>query len=336
MTTTATTAVHPAVPAPAESPADGRVREDLTFRVRPAASPETEWQLRGELLIPEQGADTVQVLLPGLTYDRRYWTVPGEYDYAAHMLAAGYAVLLLDRLGTGASSRPSALDVTVDSNVETIHHVIQELRSGTPAGHSFAKVVTVGHSFGSGLAIVEAARHADVDALVVTGMLHTTAPLYDEVINFFHPGAEDPVIADPDLPQWYMTQRPGLRARMLEHAEGIDPELSAHDELIKATATLGEGESLPQTYLPEYSLAVKVPVLLVVGEHDALFSSADVGFAADSEAVHAFEEGFYGPEAELETHVVPATGHSLNVHRSAPEAYALTARWLHRKLSASA
>ncbi|MER7758940.1 alpha/beta hydrolase [Streptomyces sp. NPDC097619] len=331
-----TTPVHPADLDPAGAEDDGRIREDLTFRVRPASAPDTEWQIRGELLVPAQGADTVQVLLPGLTYDRRYWTVPGRYDYAGHMLRAGYAVLLIDRLGTGASSRPAATDVTVDSNVETIHHVIQELRSGTPGGHSFDKVVSVGHSFGSGLAIVEAARHADVDALVVTGMLHTMAPLYDEVINFFHPGSEDPVISDPDLPQWYMTQRPGLRARMLEHAEGIDPELSAHNELIKATATLGEGESLPQTYLAEYSQAVKVPVLLVVGEHDALFSSADVAFAADSESVHAFEQSFYAPEAELETHVIAGTGHSLTVHRTAPESYALTERWLNRKLSASA
>lgn len=309
--------------------------EDLVFSVRPAAEPDTEWLIHGRLLIPEQGARTVQVLLAGLTYDRRYWTVPGSYDYSAHMLRAGHAVLLLDRLGTGASSRPEAERVDVDSNVEVIHHVVQQLRSGTPDGHSFDTVVSVGHSFGSGLAIVEAARHADVDALVVTGMLHTTAPLYDEVITFFHPASQDPVIADPALPKWYMTQRPGLRSRMLEHADGIDPELSRFNEEIKATATLGEGESLPQTYLPEYSRAVKVPVLLVVGEHDALFSSADVGFAARSEAVHDFEKDFYAPEAELETHVIAGTGHSLNLHRTAPDWYAIAEHWLDRKLTGS-
>ena len=88
--------------------ASATITEDLTFRVHPSGDPQAEWLIRGELRIPEGGSDTVQVLLPGLTYDRRYWNAPGKYDYAAHMLAAGYAVLLLDRLGTGGSSRPPA------------------------------------------------------------------------------------------------------------------------------------------------------------------------------------------------------------------------------------
>ena len=307
--------------------------EDLTFRVRPSGDPEAEWLIRGELRIPEGGADTVQVLLPGLTYDRRYWTAPGKYDYAAHMLSAGYAVLLIDRLGTGDSSRPPARQVTTDSHVETLHHIIGELRSGTPGGHSFTRVVTVGHSYGSGVAIVEAAQHTDVDALIITGMLHTTAPLYDEVINFFHEATEDPLLAHLNTPEQYATQRPGLRARMLEFPPGMDPEMSAFNEQIKQTATIGEGESLPQTYLPEYSRAIKVPVLLVIAEHDALFSSEDVAFAAESAAVHAFEQSFYAPEAELEAHVILGTGHSLNLHHTAPEWYALASKWLDHKES---
>ena len=181
------------------------------------------------------------------------------------------------------------------------------------------------------MAIVEAAQHADVDALIITGMLHTTAPLYDEVINFFHEASEDPVLAHLGTPEQYATQRPGLRARMLEFGPGMDPEMSTYNEQIKQTATIGEGESLPQTYLPEYSRVIKVPVLLVVGEHDALFSSKDVAFAAESSAVHAFEQHFYAPEAELEAHVVLGTGHSLNIHHTAPEWYALAGNWLDRK-----
>jgi len=319
---------------PGGAVADGRVVEDLTFVVRPENGSAAEWVLRAELLIPAGGARTVQVLLPGLTYDRRYWQVPGENNYVEFMLEAGYAVLALDRLGTGLSSRPPARQVNTDSHVEAIHQVIQDLRRGTPGGHSFANVVTVGHSYGSGIAIVEAACHHDVDGVVVTGMLHTTAPLYEEVINFFHPASEDPVIADPDLPELYATQRPGLRARMLEHAEGMDPELSAHNERIKSTATIGEGDSLPQTYLPAYSSAVERPVLLVLGEFDALFSSHDVDFAADSGSVHGFEEKFYGPAAELEVHVLPQTGHSLTVHRTAQQGYQVVREWLDRRLGA--
>jgi pimeloyl-ACP methyl ester carboxylesterase len=310
---------------PAEIPA--------VFRIPREAG---DWEIHGELLLPDGPADTVLVLVPGLTYDRRYWQVPGPYDCAGHLRGAGYAVLVFDRLGHGRNSRPPATEVNVDSNVLVLHHIVQALRNGDVGGHAFGKVATVGHSYGSGLALVEAARHGDVDGVVVSGMLHTTSPLYEEVINFFHPGAEDPVIADPTLPPLYMTQKPGLRARMLEHPDSIDPEISALNERIKSTATLGEGETLPETYRTEYSQAVKVPVLLVVGEHDALFSSEDVRFAADAQSVHAFEEPFYAPEARLETHVVAGAGHSLNIHRSAPEWYAVLAGWADRHLGGAA
>ncbi|MFD3839039.1 alpha/beta hydrolase [Streptomyces sp. NPDC058642] len=323
------------VPAPLpEADTPPCVGEDITVRV-PVDG--TDRHIAGRLLVPEQGADTVQVLIPGLTYDRRYWTLPGGYDYSAHMLRAGYAVLLLDRLGTGASSRPHGDDVNLDSHAESIHQAVALLRSGTPAGHRFSRVVSVGHSYGSGIALVEAARYADVDGLVITGMLHTTTDFYekvDKVHDFFHPASQDPLLAGLGAPAEYLTQRPGRRARMLEFAGGIDPELSAHNELIKSTATWGEGNSLPETYRPEHSRAVKVPVLVVVGEHDALFSSSDVGFAARSEAVHAFERGYYAPEAQLETHVVPGVGHSLNVHRGAAEFYDLARDWFDRRFAA--
>ncbi|MEN3304638.1 MAG: hypothetical protein V7603_840 [Micromonosporaceae bacterium] len=309
----------------------GRIAEDLAVRIRPSLDPTVEWVIRAELLVPAGGAAAVQVLLPGLAYDRRYWRVPGEYDYVEFMLRQGYAVLALDRLGTGQSSRPPAHQVTVDSNVEVIHRVIQELRRGTPGGHSFDQVVTVGHAFGSGLAIVEAARHADVDALVLTGMLHARAPAYEEVIGQFHPAAHDPILGDPDMPEWYLTQKPGLRARMFEYAGGIDRRLSAHHELIKSTATIGEGKSLPQTYLREYSAAVLRPVLLVVGEHDALLRGEGVKLAADARSVRCFERGFYAPGAELAAHVIAGTGHSLNLHRSAREGYQLVREWLDRR-----
>ncbi|WP_419992787.1 alpha/beta hydrolase [Streptomyces boninensis] len=318
---------------PAPAPA-GTVSEEITFGIRYAGA---EWTLAAELLVPAGGASTVQVLLPGLTYDRRYWTVPGELDYSAHMLRAGHAVLLLDRLGTGASSRPDGHQVNLDSHVASIHHVVQELRTGTPAGRWFPRVVTIGHSYGSGLAIVEAARHRDVDAVVVTGMLHAQSGFYkkvDKVHEFFHPAGQDPLLAGSGAPADYLTQRPGRRARMLEYAPGIDPELSDYNERIKSTATWGEGNSLPETYLAEYSRAIEVPVLVVVGEHDALFAGDDIGFAAESTAVQQYEQDYYSPSAQLEAHVIPGCGHSLNLHRDAPRCYALTRAWLARHLPA--
>lgn len=315
-----------------EEPDAPSVCRPVSFQMGPASGQAAGWRVSGDLYLPRgRVPDTIQVLLPGLTYDRRYWTAPGANNYAHHMACAGYAVLAFDRVGTGLSSRPPADQVTLDNHVAVLHEMIGMLRAGEIGCQAFGRVVAVGHSFGSGIAIVEAARHNDIDALIVSGMLHATTSLYEEVIDFFHPAAEDPVLgptAPPKWPEWYMTQRPGYRAKMLEYADNIDPRLSEYNELIKSTATIGEGLSLPETYRPEHSLAIKVPVLNVVGEHDALFCGEDVKFGADATSVHEFESAFYSAEASLETHVIPSSGHSLNIHRNAVEWFEIARQWI--------
>ncbi|GLW66946.1 alpha/beta hydrolase [Actinomadura rubrobrunea] len=317
-------------PSPAAVPAPKPVR----FPVGPVDGPADAWEVAADLYLPDSPASTVQVLLPGLTYDRRYWTLPEPYNYAHHLCRAGYAVLAMDRIGTGASTRPPSEQVCTDNHVHVLHQIVQALRKGEHTDVAFDRVITVGHSYGSGIAIVEAARHQDVDGVVVSGMLHATTPLYEKVRAFFHHASEDPILAPKappgGWPEWYMTQRPGYRARMLEHADTIDPEISAHNEQIKATATLGEGESLPMTYEAAYSRAIKVPVLVVVGEHDALFGGEGAGFPPETAAVHAFEESFYAPEARLETHVLPGAGHSLNLHRNATDWFEIVRKWADR------
>jgi pimeloyl-ACP methyl ester carboxylesterase len=247
------------------------------------------------------------------------------------MREAGYAVLALDRIGTGDSTCPPSEQVTTGNHVQVLHQIVRALREGRVHGTVFDRVVTVGHSYGSGIAIVEAARHQDVDGLIVSGMLHATTHLYEEVRAFFHHASQDPVLGpkapEGGWPEWYMTQKPRMRARMLEHAPTVAPWLSEHNEQIKATATLGEGESLPLTYEAEPSRAITVPVLLVVGAHDALFSGDEVAFTAEAGPVHAFEQRFYSPEARLETHVIPGAGHSLNVHRNAADWFEIARRW---------
>jgi pimeloyl-ACP methyl ester carboxylesterase len=328
-------------PRPDGAEATGGIRRlPVRLPVSPAGRPPGDWHVAGDLYLPTGASSTVQVLLPGLTYDRRYWTLPGPYNYAEHMCRAGYAVLALDRIGTGDSSRPPSEQVNTDNHAHVLHQIVQALRSGRIGGTAFERVVTVGHSYGSGIAIVEAARHRDVDGVVVSGMLHATTHLYEEVRAFFHHASQDPVLGpkapDGGWPEWYMTQRPGLRARMLEHAEAIEPALSEHNELIKSTATLGEGESLPLTYETELSRAVKVPVLVVVGEHDALFSGEQVAFAAEAGQVHEFEQSFYATEARLETRILPGAGHSLNLHRNAADWFEETRDWMDRRVGTGA
>jgi len=297
---------------------------------------DVEHEVHAELFRPDGRLPrTVQLLVPGFTYDHRYWTVPGPYHYAAAMVRAGYAVLALDRIGTGASSRPPAREVTADSNTAVLHQVVQALRAGTSGLPAVARVVTVGHSYGSGIALMEAARHHDVAAVVVTGMLHTQAPLHARARQMFHQAADDPQLGARDdaaaYPVDYATHRPGERATLLEAPGGVDPEISAHNERIKSTATIGEGDTLAQTYDPAHSRALDVPTLVVVGESDQLFPAGEDG-RPEIEPALARERACFSPAARLEIAVVAGSGHALTIHRTAPDFFEVVRDWAARRL----
>jgi pimeloyl-ACP methyl ester carboxylesterase len=103
-------------------------------------------------LPPGRTPTTVQLLVHGGTYNHDYWdfgVIDGiDYSYVNAALAAGYAVLDIDRLGDGQSSHPPSTDLTFTNTIYTLHEVIQALRSGA-VGISFPRVMYVGHSFGS-------------------------------------------------------------------------------------------------------------------------------------------------------------------------------------------
>ena len=139
---------------------------------------------------------TIEVLVPGLTYTSEYWDFPyqpASYSYALHANHAGYATLAIDKVGTGASSQPPALELTQAAEVYTLHEVIRAVRHGQ-LGHAFGKVVLVGHSEGTFIGILEAGTYHDVDGLLETGFLDTSSPLLPLVFVQI-PAQFDPVTA---------------------------------------------------------------------------------------------------------------------------------------------
>jgi pimeloyl-ACP methyl ester carboxylesterase len=319
---------------PVPPPEDDPGGTPVTLPVALTDGGPVEHEVYAELFLPEGDVPTaVQVLVPGFTYDHRYFTVPGDYNYTTAMTKAGWAVLALDRIGTGRSSRPPSDQVTAASNGYVLHQVVQALRAGT-FGHEFATVVAVGHSYGSGVVLVEDAAHHDLDGLVLTGMLHTTAPLHAKAIDLFHQASQDELLTDRGpWPENYATHKPGNRSRLLEAPGKVEAPVSAYNEAIKGTATLGEGMTLTETYAPELSRAVKVPTLIVVGALDQLFSG---GEDTSTDTVLERERACYGEAAQLEIVVIPDTGHALTIHPSAPEYFAATVEWAARMVPGAA
>ncbi|MFC7616097.1 alpha/beta hydrolase [Actinokineospora soli] len=201
-------------PAPARD-ARGHAADDARQALRPA------------------GADTVLVLVPGGTYNSTYWDSPfdgGSRSFSKAANRAGYATLTVDRLGTGASSKPPSLLVTATGQAHAVHEVVQAMRAGTH-GPAFPKVVVGGHSLGAAIAILEAGTYRDVDGLLVTAMAHRlntlgALPVFTSLV----PAVLDPKFGGLD---GYLTTQVGARYEPF-HRPGVrDEALLALEESTK-------------------------------------------------------------------------------------------------------
>jgi pimeloyl-ACP methyl ester carboxylesterase len=301
------------------------VRHDTTATLTPGpASP--RYRIAGWLCTPPHPNGTVQVLLSGYTYDHTYWTTPDPAaDWVSAALGSGQSVYMIDRVGVGASDKPPADQITADTEATVTHQIVTALRDGA-LGH-YRKVVGVGHSYGSIVWMAEAASHHDVDALVLTGILHGLSP--DQITNFandLYPAVADPKFAYTVLPAGYLTTQPGTRAKFFLDANTALPGAAAWDEASKSTGTSGELTFTPETET-SFSKHIRVPVLTIVGADDALLCTADLPCGTGAQLCQR-ERPDYAVTTPLAMASIPETGHSITLHRTAPAAEAIANRWI--------
>lgn len=321
------------LPAGARAEAGGLRCEDVSFAVTLSPGDATPYHVYGELC--SRGGlqhKTIQVALHGATYSHLYWDWPFQpeyYSYVRWATAAGYAVLDVDRIGIGRSDHPPADSVTIESNAWVVHQIVQALRGGSLAVPSFGRVraervALVGHSLGSLISMAEAATYGDVDGVALTGISHTVTPALGEVS--FYPANLDPRFAGRSIPDGYLTTVPGTRS-IFYNAPFYDPRVLAVDEQTKETVTIAElNGSVPALGA---SSGIHVPVLVVVGDSDGAFCDPPTCTASGS---LAREPGFYPPDACAEAVAIPGSGHVLNLHYTAPLAYATVLGWLDRRV----
>ena len=273
----------------------------------------------------------VQVLVSGFTYDHAYWDFPFQpqrYSYVWSATNAGYVTFNLDRLGSGLSGYPPSALLTASAHVYVLHQVLGAVRAWYPG----SKLVTVGHSAGSAVALQEAADYADVDGLVLTGLLHAPDPPGATVFASFYPAALDPKFAAAGLDPSYLTTRPGTRGADFYNLAVADPLVVATDELLKSTGSASELGTGDTALLATTSRSVHVPVLLAVGEKDNSFCDPTLGLScADSATILGRESANFAADACLEAYVLPASGHAVNLHPNAPQWFAAANDWLDRR-----
>lgn len=299
------------------------------------------YTVRGQLCTPGGAAktDTVQVLIPGATYNDTYWNFPydpSKYSYVRAMLAAGYATLNFDPLGFGKSSHPLSALVTIETEAFVTHQVIQAVRNGT-FGTKFPHVILVGHSMGTAVAWREAAAYHDINGMIATGNSHhqsLVTVLKTPLITY--PAFLDPKFAGEHLDPGYFTTRPGTRASVFYNRADASPAVIAEDEKTKDTVTL----TFLATYFGEDvdadTMRIHVPVLIAVGQDDALMCKGlGADDCANSSTFLRSEAPFYSPSACLQAYVLPKAGHVLNLSLNAQSFFRVAARWAHRWVGAS-
>ena len=262
---------------------------------------------------------TLLLAVHGANYNKKYWDVPNinghEYSFARYMAEQKYAVLAIDQLGAGESTKPADGDlVTLDQTASAIHQVITQLRSGEGGvGYAFERVVTVSHSLGSINAVYEQGTYHDADAVITTGMGHVphTLPVPQELIDF--------------LSQFeYFAVPSELRPVMFYYAPGADPDVIQYDvdnlsdNLARGQLTTGIMISFNFDQEAMRVGSVNGPVLVQLGEFDGLFPASLAGG----------EAAFFTGASSVTVQPLPGVGHDFNTHFRNHEGWRLMDEWL--------
>lgn len=303
----------------------------FTAQVAIAPGAPADQRIAGTLCEPRgKRAATAQLLLHGGTYDSTYWTLRGDArgpSYAEAAARAGHAALAIDRLGTGRSSAPHSSRFTDRTHELVTHQLVQRLRD---RGHR--NVVLVGNSFGATVARMVAVRHpGDVDGLILTG---EGAPPNEESFaamgGLYLPADRHPLLARRGLDDGYLALRTGGKAAWFYDRRTADPRVVALDELTTEPDVYPADPAYGDIAL---NRLIRVPVLVVVGQNDRLICGGTGSDCSGSAALRASAAPLYGPAARLEAVAVPATGHVLNLHRTAPWWYDRAQDWVDRRVN---
>jgi pimeloyl-ACP methyl ester carboxylesterase len=311
------------------SPAASTACQDLQLPVTMAGLPESMY---GRLCVPAGGAKTVQLLVPGASYNHTYWDFPYTPDIRSYRLAmneAGYATLTVDRLGTGQSSRPPSILVTSASQAVVIHQVVQMLRAGTAPLPRFDKIILGGHSVGSAIAIIEAGTYHDVDGVLVTGLTHGVNALGAvPILSSLVPAALDPKFIGKVVDLGYLTTAVGTRWSSFDSPGPMDENVAALEESTKDDFAVGEVvDTVLIGVVTTYSRLIDVPVMLAMGGGDPAFCGLLAANCSTAATLRTSEAPYYSAQAQLQTYVVSGYGHALNYAPNAPDYHAAVVKW---------
>jgi pimeloyl-ACP methyl ester carboxylesterase len=269
-------------------PLDGRFELAATL-IAPAASDDAP------------PVDTLLFCLPGGFLSRRYFDLaaPDEmdesggagdasgrrYSFAEAMARRGLAVLAVDPLGVGDSTRPDppelgfgiGVDEVVRANQAALVRALERLAAGSVPGLEIRRSLGVGHSMGSLLTVEQQALARAHDALVLFSFTTRGTPAFlDDTMRRYagEPGrlrAEMPDLVRRTMGTPYPERAEGPESdRRAAFGVGTAPgdaEEALHAASTRLFAAGGLTAMIPAGAAPA-AARVDVPVLMVFADHD--------------------------------------------------------------------
>jgi alpha-beta hydrolase superfamily lysophospholipase len=284
------------------------------------------------IIAPDRGvAGTVVVAVPGGGYTRSYWdqdpALLPSYSFAEHLAGAGYAVVAVDNVGTGASTVPRG-HLTPEQMAAALHVVSTQVReriadeSLAPAGSVApdSDVVGIGHSLGGMLVALQQGAHASYDRVGIWGMTAVTPPgtSQEDLKGQIRASmANLRATADADTDAQFVLM-PRLSLRPFFYGNFVAEAVMEADESAATTMSLLAGASAgAHGYIAEAAAQIAVPVLLAFGEED---------LSADPRG----EPAAYGTSEDLTVFVLRGSAHCHNLAPTRHRLWDRTIEWLRR------
>lgn len=286
-------------------------------------------RMHAYLCVPSGGTpEKVVIMVPGATQNHNYFDLnyqPEKYSFARYLRSRGYSTLLLDRLGTGKSGRPHSRKIDVLSQAVALHQVVTEAKAGRIGGATFSKIITLGHSLGVGIVATEAALYRDVDALVVSSMVHApdAVPIAQVIYSTWMRANESTELVDNGFDDGYFTNKPPA-----VEPSGVDPGVAEAIRQHMDVVSTNEPQVSLFVTTPLTAL-INVPVLMTLGSQDPLMCGELTGLdCSTAETVKAVEEKFYSGSPAFSTFVLDGAGHDVYLDTQALVHSKAIADWL--------
>ncbi|OQD99676.1 hypothetical protein PENVUL_c063G09902, partial [Penicillium vulpinum] len=270
-------------------------------------------------------AYTLQILTHGMGFDKTYWDLPYnnyDYSYVDYVLSRGYHTFSYDRLGFGKSSHGDAKnEIQAFLEVEALAQLTRLVRNGEmPNTKAPAKIVHVGHSFGSAQTVALSAMYPELsDALVLTG--YSTScdymPMFLSGANFQQARLNG---KNSDYTAGYLTNADvGNNVYLFFYPPHFDTSLLEFAEENKQPMTIGELMTI--TGLPAES-SFTGPVYVIDGANDVPFCGGDcLNTGGKSASIPAGVKMVFPSASAFSAYIQPNTGHAMNLHYNATGAY---------------